>query len=124
MDDVKQAKPSVVGALRAGAFPQWVPEPGVPEPGGLASAVLELGMRRPPRQGPAYILTLSCPNRRGIVAAVSTFLADAGCDIAGAGQFGDPHSGLCFMRVQFVAEDPEAMYDALCAGFATVAEKC
>lgn len=48
-----------------------------------------------------YILTLSCPNRSGIVAAVSTHLFKSGCNILDANQFDDTESGRFFMRVVF-----------------------
>ena len=47
------------------------------------------------------ILTLSCPDRPGIVARVSTFLFDAGCNILDAQQFDDQETGRFFMRVVF-----------------------
>ncbi|POR47370.1 formyltetrahydrofolate deformylase [Bosea psychrotolerans] len=47
------------------------------------------------------ILTLSCPNRPGIVAAVSTLLFEAGCNILDAQQFDDTETGRFFMRVLF-----------------------
>jgi formyltetrahydrofolate deformylase len=49
----------------------------------------------------AYILTLSCPDRRGIVHAVSGFLLERGGNIEEAAQYNDPDTGLFFMRVQF-----------------------
>ena len=45
------------------------------------------------------ILTLSCHNRPGIVAAASTYLFDQGCNILEASQFDDTASGRFFMRV-------------------------
>ena len=54
-----------------------------------------------------YILTLSCPDRVGIVAAVSVFLSEHSCNIKDSAQFGDTETGLFFMRVHFKAE-PEA----------------
>ncbi len=50
---------------------------------------------------PRFILTLSCPDRPGIVAAVSGSLAEAGCNITDSAQFGDSASGTFFMRVSF-----------------------
>ena len=50
----------------------------------------------------AYILTLSCPDRMGIVHAVSGFLLQNGGNIEEAAQYNDPATGLFFMRVQFV----------------------
>jgi formyltetrahydrofolate deformylase len=47
------------------------------------------------------ILTLSCPDRPGIVAAVSTLLFEAGCNILDAQQFDDTETGRFFMRVVF-----------------------
>ena len=47
------------------------------------------------------ILALSCPDRPGIVAAVSTLLAEAGCNIRDAQQFDDLETGRFFMRVVF-----------------------
>ncbi len=49
----------------------------------------------------AYILTLSCPDRRGIVHAVSGFLLERGGNIEEAAQYNDHDTGLFFMRVQF-----------------------
>ncbi len=50
---------------------------------------------------PAYILTLSCPDRTGIVHAVSGFLLERGGNIEEAAQYNDRSTGLFFMRVRF-----------------------
>lgn len=50
---------------------------------------------------PAYVLTLSCPDRRGLVHAVSGFLLEQGANIEEAAQYNDNATGLFFMRVQF-----------------------
>jgi len=52
----------------------------------------------------AYILTLSCPDRMGIVHAVSGFLLQRGGNIEEAAQYNDPATGLFFMRVQFACD--------------------
>ncbi|MBC7719207.1 MAG: formyltetrahydrofolate deformylase [Chitinophagaceae bacterium] len=52
----------------------------------------------------AYILTLSCPDRMGIVHAVSGFLMQHGGNIEEAAQYNDPATGLFFMRVQFACD--------------------
>ena len=52
----------------------------------------------------AYILTLSCPDRRGIVHAVSGFLLERGGNIEEAAQYNDHDTGLFFMRVQFACD--------------------
>jgi formyltetrahydrofolate deformylase len=53
--------------------------------------------------GARHILTLSCANRPGIVASVSTALFDGGFNILDAQQFDDTETGSFFMRVAFNA---------------------
>ena len=50
-----------------------------------------------------YVLTLSCTDTVGIVAAVSTFLAERGDFIVESQQFADFESGRFFMRVAYRA---------------------
>ena len=52
-----------------------------------------------------YALTVTCRTTRGIVAAISTFLADHGCNITDSHQFDDQEAGLFFMRVGFASEE-------------------
>ncbi len=52
----------------------------------------------------AYILILSCPDRMGIVHAVSGFLLNNGGNIEEAAQYNDHDTGLFFMRVQFACD--------------------
>ena len=61
------------------------------------------------------ILTLSCPDRTGIVARVSGLLFERGANILDAQQYDDPETGSFFMRVVFDpgAEDRTALRDAL-----------
>lgn len=49
----------------------------------------------------AYILTFSCPDRLGLVHAISGFLLERGGNIEEAAQYNDHATGLFFMRVQF-----------------------
>ncbi|MGW4642603.1 formyltetrahydrofolate deformylase [Sphaerisporangium sp. NPDC004334] len=65
-----------------------------------------------------YVLTLSCPDRPGVVAAVSGLLAARGCNITESQQFGDQGAARFFMRVQFTSSRPE---DDLRAAFAELA---
>jgi len=58
-------------------------------------------------------LTLSCPNRPGIVAAVSTLLFEAGCNILDAQQFDDIETGRFFMRVVFNRLDGSQPHEAI-----------
>ncbi len=60
-----------------------------------------------------YILTLSCPDVRGIVAAVSGFLADNFGFIIESAQFGDGSTGQFFLRVEFSIEENGISYDSL-----------
>lgn len=53
----------------------------------------------------AYILTVTCKSTRGIVAAISGFLAAAGCNITDSAQFDDMETGRFFMRVSFISEE-------------------
>ena len=66
------------------------------------------------------ILTLSCPDQRGIVAKVSAFLFERGCNILDAQQFDDQETGQFFMRVVFDADGADR--DALRSEFAAVAQ--
>jgi formyltetrahydrofolate deformylase len=68
----------------------------------------------------SFILTLSCPDRIGIVAAVATFLAERQGNIRASAQFDDRDSGRFFMRVNvaFEGEAPDLSRD-----FAPVAER-
>ncbi len=69
----------------------------------------------------AYILTLSCPNRPGIVAGVTAELLRLGGDIVEAHQFDDPETRQFFARIVFLV-DGEGRHDALVAAFAPVAD--
>ena len=50
---------------------------------------------------PDYILTLSCPDRTGIVYRVTGLLYELGCNILDAQQFGDDETRRFFLRVHF-----------------------
>ena len=69
---------------------------------------------------PAFVLTVSCPDRRGIVAAVSRYLFDRGCNVIDSAQFGDPDNGRFFLRISFASETG-ATLGALREGFAAIA---
>lgn len=74
--------------------------------------------------GHRYILTLSCPDKTGIVFAVAGFLAENGCNIIDSAQFGDRDTGLFFMRVHFEVIVPVGPTSAeLERGFTAVAER-
>ena len=69
----------------------------------------------------AYILNLSCPDRQGIVHAVSGFLLERKGNIEEAAQYNDHDTGLFFMRVQFACAvdtgELRQQWDAFAQGF-------
>ncbi len=65
-----------------------------------------------------YILTLSCPDRTGIVYRVSGLLFELGCNILDSQQFGDEETGRFFLRVHF---DLPGSAEALREKFAAMA---
>jgi len=67
-----------------------------------------------------YYLTLTCPNKPGIVAAVSTYIFELGGDIEEAQQFDDKASKRFFMRVSFSC--PKNV-DSLRSGFVEIAKR-
>ncbi|MFE2550922.1 formyltetrahydrofolate deformylase [Streptomyces sp. NPDC059355] len=76
----------------------------------------------PQAQAPQqYVLTLSCPDKQGIVHAVSSYLFMTGCNIEDSRQFGDHDTGLFFMRVHFSADAPVTL-DKLRASFAAIGD--
>ena len=67
-----------------------------------------------------YYLTLTCPNRPGIVAAVSTYIFELGGDIEEAQQFDDKASKRFFMRVSFSCSTDS---QSLKTGFVEIAKR-
>ncbi len=68
-----------------------------------------------------FILTLACPDRPGIVHAVSGFLYERSANILDSAQFGDSHTGEFFMRVHFQQIGSDSPRDALYAAFTPLA---
>ena len=52
-----------------------------------------------------YVLTLSCEDKPGIVAAITTELAALGANIAESNQFWDRQTGRFFMRIAYAAPE-------------------
>ncbi|GAB3564200.1 formyltetrahydrofolate deformylase [Arthrobacter alkaliphilus] len=67
----------------------------------------------------SFVVTLSCPDRPGIVHAVAGALLEAGCNIADSQQYGSPSTGNFFMRVEATTPSTQA---ELSAALAPVAE--
>jgi formyltetrahydrofolate deformylase len=53
----------------------------------------------PAEPGQEFVLTLSCPDRPGIVRAVAAYLYQAGCNILDSQQYADRNADRFFMRV-------------------------
>lgn len=68
------------------------------------------------------ILTLSCPDSYGIVAAVAEFLATRGCNIENSDQHADHDTGLFFMRIEFSLGDAPSLL-AIESDFAPIAKE-
>jgi formyltetrahydrofolate deformylase len=68
------------------------------------------------------VLTLTCPDRMGIVHAVSGLLTQSGCNIEESQQFADTSTNRFFMRVDFSVPDA-ADKDAIREQFADLAQR-
>ena len=68
-----------------------------------------------------FVLTLSCPDRTGIVARITTFLADIGGWITEAAYHSDDESGRFFTRQEIRADSVPFGVDELRARFGVVA---
>ncbi|NYD79043.1 formyltetrahydrofolate deformylase [Arthrobacter cupressi] len=66
----------------------------------------------------SFVVTLSCPDRPGIVHAVAGALLEAGCNIADSQQYGSPTTGNFFMRVEATTSSTQ---DGLAAALEPVA---
>ncbi|MBS0958985.1 MULTISPECIES: formyltetrahydrofolate deformylase [Acetobacter] len=69
-----------------------------------------------------FILTLSCPNRPGIVAAISKKLFDIGGNITEAQQFDYTEGGQFFMRIVFDIPKSETIQNSIEAEMAPLSE--
>ncbi|SER66304.1 formyltetrahydrofolate deformylase [Pedococcus cremeus] len=74
-----------------------------------------------PEAGREFVLTVSCPDRRGIVHAVTGVALEQGLTIADAQQFGDPSSGEFHLRMHLVREGTPLEVEALRAALEPVA---
>jgi formyltetrahydrofolate deformylase len=70
----------------------------------------------------SMILILSCPDRPGIVSAVSSLLFDGGCNILDAQQFDDIETGRFFMRVVFDRREDARSPEEIAASVAELAK--
>ncbi|WEZ85586.1 formyltetrahydrofolate deformylase (plasmid) [Rhizobium sp. 32-5/1] len=70
----------------------------------------------------SYVLTVCCKSTRGIVAAITGYLAEKGCNIVDSAQFDDLETGLFFMRLRFASQEGTSQ-EQLEKGFAVIAER-
>ncbi|MGH9109095.1 MAG: formyltetrahydrofolate deformylase [Acidimicrobiales bacterium] len=70
-----------------------------------------------------YVLTITCPDRVGIVAAASSFIADHGGWVLEAAQHGDLSTGRFFLRIEMIAESLPFGPGELSDRFAPVADE-
>ena len=69
------------------------------------------------------VLLVSCPDQPGIVAAVTTFLAERGTNVIDLQQHTDHTDGAFFQRIELELAGVERSRDELAADFAPVAER-
>ena len=74
-----------------------------------------------PARRPATVLTLSCPQRSGIVHAISHFLMERGFNITEHQQFDDVVDDRLFLRTAFTRNGADADVETLSADFSAVA---
>ncbi len=70
-----------------------------------------------------FILTFSCPDRIGIVAAVSGFLTEQDCNILESAQFSDQQTNHFFMRTVFANGNTSPSYENLKAAFKAIGKR-
>jgi formyltetrahydrofolate deformylase len=68
-----------------------------------------------------FVIALDCPDRPGIVHAVSGFLVEHGGNIIESQQFGDSLNGRFFMRIDFSMADSSVTAESLREEFSVVA---
>jgi formyltetrahydrofolate deformylase len=70
-----------------------------------------------------FVLTLVCPDVRGIVHTVTGYLVERDANIVNSAQFGDPETGVFSMRIHFAAEGAVRDLATLKADFEPIAAR-
>ena len=78
---------------------------------------------KPTKKKNNYILIATCEAGTGVVAAVSSYLANRDCYICALEQFDDESTNKFFMRAVFRTQDNSPPIDKIKEGFSEVAEK-
>ena len=73
--------------------------------------------------GSQFVLTLTCPDRPGIVHGVSGFICDSGGNIIDSAQFGDSATNLFCMRIHFSVDGTSGSADELRTRFSELATR-
>lgn len=68
------------------------------------------------------VLTISCPDRKGLVAGVTGFLAQHEANVLEASQHSDLEAGVFFMRVEFDLEGMDLAHSEIAPAFALLAQ--
>ncbi|MFC3053246.1 formyltetrahydrofolate deformylase [Kordiimonas pumila] len=68
-----------------------------------------------------FVITLKCPDKPGILAKITPFLLECGCDIREASVFGDKETDVFFIRMQIAAKD-ESLPEIEC-GLKSISEQ-
>jgi formyltetrahydrofolate deformylase len=109
-------------------------DPEARAPSGVSAPAPGMSSRRPgllaasARDSDRYTdtgrLLITCPDRPGIVAAVSNFLFERGANITESQQYStDPSGGTFFLRLEFRLDGLERHYASLAERFARLADK-
>src|SRR3982750_2990046 len=80
----------------------------------------------PPVPQPTFVLTLDCPDRAGVVHAVTGMLVEQRGNILESQQFGDRAEDRFFMRVKFAVDNPQpaaTVLETRRAAFVPVAQR-
>ncbi|WEG10807.1 formyltetrahydrofolate deformylase [Pullulanibacillus sp. KACC 23026] len=86
------------------------------------SVANQLNQYRDERKKQARLL-ISCPDQTGIVAAISHFLNEQGCNIIESSQYStNPTGGLFFIRLVFEILEPQVTISTLKNGFQPIAD--
>ena len=77
----------------------------------------------PERFDTCYVLTLACPDKRGIVAAVSGFILEQDGNILASSQYDDTFTQTFFMRMAFAPGPDSPTLEHLKAAFAAIGKR-
>ena len=71
----------------------------------------------------SYILTITCPDKVGIVAAVASFLRDEDFFVEESSHYGDRETGKFFSRTRFTPTGAEWHRETFCERFSPISDE-